>query len=55
MDPAEWAAKLEDRFYNNDAFKSTEVRNQATFNIKKNVEKKITKDLVAVVLKTCFP
>ncbi|XP_004543786.3 neurogranin (protein kinase C substrate, RC3) b isoform X4 [Maylandia zebra] len=25
MDPAEWAAKLEDRFYNNHAFKSPEV------------------------------
>ncbi|KAL7400914.1 hypothetical protein ABVT39_019895 [Epinephelus coioides] len=25
MDPAEWAAKLEDRFYNNHAFKATEV------------------------------
>uniref|UniRef100_A0AAZ1X7X5 Neurogranin n=1 Tax=Oreochromis aureus TaxID=47969 RepID=A0AAZ1X7X5_OREAU len=24
MDPAEWAAKLEDRFYNNHAFKNTE-------------------------------
>ncbi|XP_022609592.1 sperm surface protein Sp17 [Seriola dumerili] len=23
MDPAEWAAKLEDRFYNNHAFKAT--------------------------------
>ncbi|XP_038549934.1 sperm surface protein Sp17-like [Micropterus salmoides] len=23
MDPAEWAAKLEDRFYNNNAFKAT--------------------------------
>ncbi|XP_019943477.2 neurogranin (protein kinase C substrate, RC3) b isoform X1 [Paralichthys olivaceus] len=26
MDPAEWAAKLEDRFYNNHAFKATEAR-----------------------------
>ncbi|XP_037632163.1 sperm surface protein Sp17-like [Sebastes umbrosus] len=25
IDPAEWAAKLEDRFYNNHAFKATEV------------------------------
>uniref|UniRef100_A0A3B5Q1U8 RIIa domain-containing protein n=1 Tax=Xiphophorus maculatus TaxID=8083 RepID=A0A3B5Q1U8_XIPMA len=25
MDPSEWAAKLEDRFYNNHAFKSTET------------------------------
>lgn len=25
MDPAEWAARLEDRFYNN-AFKDTEVK-----------------------------
>ncbi|XP_014903424.1 sperm surface protein Sp17 [Poecilia latipinna] len=24
-DPSEWAAKLEDRFYNNHAFKSTET------------------------------
>lgn len=28
MDPAEWAAKLEDRFYNNNAFKATGVLNQ---------------------------
>lgn len=28
MDPAEWAAKLEDRFYNNRAFKTTRVLNQ---------------------------
>lgn len=27
MDPAEWAAKLEDRFYNNHAFKTTQVYN----------------------------
>lgn len=25
MDPAEWAAKLEDRFYNNQAFKTAET------------------------------
>lgn len=25
VDPAEWAAKLEDRFYNNHAFKATTV------------------------------
>lgn len=25
VDPAEWAAKLEDRFYNNHAFKATGV------------------------------
>ncbi|XP_053278075.1 sperm surface protein Sp17 [Pleuronectes platessa] len=25
MDPAEWAAKLEDRFYNNHAFKASEA------------------------------
>uniref|UniRef100_A0A8C9YLT0 Sperm autoantigenic protein 17 n=1 Tax=Sander lucioperca TaxID=283035 RepID=A0A8C9YLT0_SANLU len=28
MDPADWAAKLEDRFYNNHAFKDTGVLNQ---------------------------
>lgn len=29
MDPAEWAAKLEDRFYNNHAFKTTGVLGQS--------------------------
>lgn len=27
MDPAEWAARLEDRFYNNHAFNATRVHN----------------------------
>ena len=29
MDPADWAAKLEDRFYNNHAFQDTAVLNQS--------------------------
>lgn len=29
IDPAEWAAKLEDRFYNNHAFKTTGVLTQS--------------------------
>lgn len=28
VDPVEWAAKLEDRFYNNHAFKTTQVQHQ---------------------------
>ncbi|XP_067450813.1 sperm surface protein Sp17 isoform X3 [Thunnus thynnus] len=30
MDPAEWAAKLEDRFYNNHAFKASPQKEPAT-------------------------
>ncbi|XP_026169196.1 neurogranin (protein kinase C substrate, RC3) b [Mastacembelus armatus] len=39
MDPAEWAAKMEDRFYNNHAFKTTEAR------FEKETATAVTKDI----------
>ncbi|XP_047450713.1 sperm surface protein Sp17 [Mugil cephalus] len=43
MDPAEWAAKLEDRFYNNHAFKTTEAgpENETTSEVTISEEKSL--------------
>lgn len=49
LDPAEWGAKLEDRFYNNHSFKVLIKMRQHTLNLKIIL---VSSNVVFVLLKT---